>query len=87
MAVVTGDGCCARDVLHHRDVEQMLDRFNQWAGNLGAYQSFASPKSLEYRLRDAPLIKDFILHGLADLSSSVQAGKFPLHVGSEYAYN
>ena len=77
LAAVTGDGCYASDVLHSRDVEQMQDRFNQWAGNLGALQSFASPKSLEHRLRDAPLIRDSILHNLADLSSSIQAGKFP----------
>ena len=75
LAAVTGDGCFASNVLHSRDVEQMQDRFNQWAGNLGALQSLASPKSLEYRLRDAPLIRDSILHSLADLSSSVQAGK------------
>lgn len=77
LAAVTGDGCCANDVLHSRDVEQMQDRFNQWAGNLGALQSVASPKSLEYRLRDAPLVRGSILHNLADLSSSIQAGKSP----------
>ena len=77
LAAVTGDERCASDIIHSRDVEQMQDRFNQWAGNLGALQSFASPKSLEHRLRDAPLIRDSILHSLADLSSSIQAGKFP----------
>ena len=77
LAAVTGDGYCASDILHSRDVEQMQDRFNQWAGNLGALQSLESSKSLEYRLRDAPLIRDSILHSLADLSSSIQAGRVP----------
>ena len=78
LAAVTGDGCCATDVLQCRDVKQMQDRFNQWAGNLGALQSVASPKSLEYRLRDAPLIRDSILHNLGDLSTSIQAGKLSI---------
>ena len=77
LAATTGQGYCAGNCLHPRDVEQMQDRFNQWAGNLGALQSFSSPQSLEHRLRDAPLVRESILNSLTDLHNSIQAGKLP----------
>ena len=78
LSAVTSKECCVSDFLNPRDVEQMQDRFDQWAGNLGALQPFASPQSLEHRLRDVPLIRESIIHSLEDLYSSIQAGKFPL---------
>lgn len=77
LAAATGDGCCARDSLHPRDVERMQDRFNQWAGNLGALESPESPLSLKHRLQNAPLVGQSILSSLRDLHSSIQAGKSP----------
>jgi hypothetical protein len=41
-------------------------RFSLWAKNLGLFQHGHS--SLDYRLRDADLIKDFILEILDDLN-------------------
>jgi hypothetical protein len=77
LAAVTVEDCCVRDFLHGRDVQQMQERYNQWAGNLGALQHFKSPLSLEHRLRDAPLVRDSILNTLIDLRESIQAGKDP----------
>lgn len=78
LAAATREGCCVRDFLHSRDVQEMQDRFNQWVGNLGALQTSESPLSIEHRLRDAPLVRKSILNSLKDLHSSVQAGKTPL---------
>lgn len=77
LAATTGEGYCARNCLHPRDAEQIQDRFNQWAGNLGALQSFSSPQSLEHRLRDAQLVRESILKSLTDLHMSIQAGTLP----------
>lgn len=73
LVAATDEGCCAKEFLHSRDVQQMQDRFNQWAGNLGALQSSESPLSLEHRLRDAPLVRESILNSLKNLHGSIQA--------------
>ena len=65
------------DLVHARDVQQMQDRFNQWAGNLGALQPSESALSLEYRLREAPLIRQSMMSSLDDLCWSIQAGRVP----------
>ena len=75
MAAASGEGCRAMDFLHSRDVQELQDRFNQWSGNLGALQPAESSSSLEHRLRNAPMIRDFILRILKDLHESMQAGK------------
>lgn len=77
LVAATGEGCCAKGLLRSRDVQQMQDRFNQWAGNLGALQSSESPLSLEHRLRDAPLVRESILNSLKNLCVSIKAGKTP----------
>ena len=77
LIAATSDECCVKNLLPSRDVQHMQDRFNQWAGTLGALQSFESPLSLEHRLRDAPWVKESILHSLSDLNGSIQAGKTP----------
>ena len=82
LAATTGEGCCVKDFLTTRDVQQLQDRFNQWAGNLGALHPFQSPLSIEHRLRDAPLVKASILRSLSDLYTSIQAGKTPLTYAS-----
>lgn len=53
-----------------REVENHQQRFDQWAGNLGAFQDLESRLSLEYRLRNSPLIRDAVMHLLADLRDS-----------------
>lgn len=75
LAAAKLEDCCVKDFLRVKDVQGMQDRFNQWAGNLGALQHFKSPLSLDHRLQDAPMIKDSILNTLTDLAASVQAGK------------
>lgn len=77
LVAATSEECCVKDFLNSRDVQQMRDRFNQWAANLGALQPFGSPLSLDHRLRDAPRVEESILYTLADLHSSIQAGKTP----------
>ena len=77
LVAATAEDCCVKDFLHGRDIQQMQERYDQWAGNLGALQSFESPLSLDHRLRDAPLVRDSILNTLADLHTSIQAGKNP----------
>ncbi|MCJ1369865.1 hypothetical protein MMC20_001077 [Loxospora ochrophaea] len=73
LAAATSEDCQARHIVHPRDVQQVRDRFDQWAGNLGALQPFKSPRSLEHRLREVPLVRDSIFSVLIDLRSSVQA--------------
>ena len=65
------------DVLCVRDVKQMQDRYDQWAGNLGALQPSESPLSLAHRLREAPLVSKSVWNTLWDLSVSIQGGKLP----------
>ncbi|KAM0801423.1 ankyrin repeat-containing domain protein [Usnea florida] len=72
-AAASGEGCRAVDFLHSRDIQQLQDRFNQWAGNLGALQPFESPLSLEHRLRNAPIVRESILRILTDLHETMQA--------------
>jgi hypothetical protein len=77
LAAATTEDCCAKDFLRDRDIQQMQERYTQWAGNLGALQHFKSPLSLEHRLRDAPLVRDSLLNTLTDLHDSIQAGRNP----------
>ena len=69
------ENTCARYLIHTKDVQQVHDRFHQWAGNLGALQPFESALSLEHRLREAPIIRQSILSSLMDLDSSIQNGQ------------
>lgn len=69
------DDCCVKDILGVRNVEHIQERYDQWAGNLGALQHFRSPLSLVYRLRDSPLVRDSILGTLTDFLTSIQDGK------------
>lgn len=66
-----------KEFLHGRDVQQMQERYDQWAGNLGALQHFTSSLSLEHRIQDAPLVRESILNTLEHLLVSTQAGKRP----------
>lgn len=77
LIVATDEGRCAKEFLHSRDVQQMQDRFDQWAGNLGVLQPFDCPLSLERRLRDGPIVRETILKSLTDLHYSIHTGKIP----------
>lgn len=75
-AAISEDSC-VKGVLHGRDIQQIQERYDQWAGNLGALWHYGSSLSLEHRLRDAPLISESILGILENLHVSTQAGKRP----------
>ncbi|KAM0229162.1 hypothetical protein ACHAPO_010192 [Fusarium lateritium] len=51
-------------------LEDERGRLRVWASNLGALQPETSKKSLDYRLRDAPLMRTTVALGLEDLHSS-----------------
>lgn len=74
------------DLFSVREAKKIQDRYNQWAGNLGALQDFKSPLSLVHRLRDAPVVRDSILSTLTDLLVSIHGGKNPLVSCCSLAY-
>ncbi|RYP19528.1 hypothetical protein DL767_009626 [Monosporascus sp. MG133] len=49
----------------------MLERFEQWSGNLGALQPPESPLSLQHRLRDSLSVRSAMLKTLHDLRDSI----------------
>jgi hypothetical protein len=55
-------------------LEDERGRLRVWASNLGALQSENSKKSLDYRLRDAPLMRTTVTLGLENLNSSADRG-------------
>jgi secreted Zn-dependent insulinase-like peptidase len=55
-------------------LEDERGRLRVWASNLGALQQETSRKSLDYRLRDAPLMRTTVALGLEDLHSSTDRG-------------
>jgi hypothetical protein len=55
--------------------EDELGRFRVWAANVGALQKGHS--SLDYRLREAPLVRDNVLKLLIELHECLQESTFP----------
>ena len=51
-----------------------IGRFKVWAANVGAHQ-FARKSSLDYRLKDAPQIKNSVVRLLDDLSGMLLEGE------------
>lgn len=72
------------DGISVRGVEQIQDRFRQWADNLGAFHKPESPLSLEQRLRDNHVAKDTVLKLLSDLHESITTGKKSRGHGTTY---
>lgn len=55
----------AEDKKHAKDlIEDSRGRFQVWAANIGARQLSGSRKSLDFRLRDAPLVRSSVISGL-----------------------
>lgn len=54
-------------------VSNAADRFRLWVGNIGAHRKDRG--SLDFRLRDAPLIQSNVLDILSALSSRMEEGK------------
>lgn len=67
---ITGFLSCVANS-HHRDLDAIDDargRFNVWAANVGALQPPHSLKSLDFRLKDADLMRKSVISGLERLS-------------------
>ena len=54
-----------------------FQRFGLWAKNLGLYD--LGHGSLDYRFRDAPVVKKYASHLLIDLEKSISKSGFPIH--------
>jgi hypothetical protein len=54
-------------------------RLRVWSGNLGALQKGHS--SLDYRLRDSPLLSSNVLKLLQELENNLSAGMYPQYLG------
>lgn len=59
--------------LDHEALQDEFGRFRVWSGNLGALQKGHS--SLDYRLRDAPLLLNEVSKLLGELEKNLHAGK------------
>lgn len=57
------------------DLEDILDRFILWTGNMGAWHPPYSRMSLESRLSDSPEVQQQISQLLIDLYEAIQDGK------------
>ena len=56
-------------------LEDEQGRFRIWASNLGVLQPAESMKSLDRRLKDAPLMRKSVVSGLERLEGSAKRGK------------
>lgn len=56
-------------------IEDEQGRFRVWASNLGALQPANSIKSLDQRLKDAPLMRKSVTSGLERLEVSAKRGE------------
>ncbi|RYP05472.1 hypothetical protein DL765_009836 [Monosporascus sp. GIB2] len=71
LEAVQDETCPVRNTLRDSDVERMLERFEQWSGNLGALQPSESSLSLQHRLRDSLAVRSAMLKTLHDLRDSI----------------
>lgn len=70
------DSSRVTDLLREQDVIQIQERYDQWAGNLGALQPSSSALSLDHRLRDSSQVRKLVLSTLQDLHISIQTGRW-----------
>jgi hypothetical protein len=59
------------------EIVDEFDRFKGWAGNIAAHRK--GRRSLEYRLRDAPHLKEETRHLLTALQDSLHNGRYSPH--------
>jgi hypothetical protein len=69
------DSSCKTPEMPARVIQDELGRFRVWAGNMGALQDPDSTASLDFRLIDAPQIRQQVLRILRRLIQSIQKGK------------
>lgn len=60
--------------INREALDDELGRFRVWSGNLGALQKGHS--SLDYRLRDSPLLLSNVLKLLDELKSNIGEGDY-----------
>jgi hypothetical protein len=68
-----------REDVSSSELEDELGRFRVWLGNIGGVQKGHS--SLEYRLREAPLVLESVLKLLRELSDALRNSMFDLLTG------
>lgn len=61
-----------RSMINTEALEDEQGRFRVWSGNLGALQKGHS--SLDYRLRDSPLLQTNVLKLLSELGTNLSEG-------------
>ncbi|KAF4478469.1 hypothetical protein CGGC5_v013594 [Colletotrichum fructicola Nara gc5] len=57
-------------------VEDCRGRFRVWAANIGALRPKTSPKSLDYRVREADDMRSSIVSGLGRIKESGTSGSY-----------
>lgn len=58
--------------IEQHEVEDILDRFKLWTGNLGALHEAHKRMSLESRLADSPEVQGQICEQLEDMQEAIQ---------------
>lgn len=71
-AALEGGDAAHRDLIAPASLEDEYGRFRVWSGNLGAQQKGHS--SLDYRLRDSPLLQSNVLKLLQELETNINEG-------------
>jgi hypothetical protein len=63
-------------LLESSNVLDELERFQIWAGGIGAFQNIRQTSSLDHRLQGSPKIIQHLLELLKDLRETLQESKF-----------
>ncbi|KAH7051243.1 hypothetical protein B0J12DRAFT_536416, partial [Macrophomina phaseolina] len=72
-AALEGGDAAHRSLVDSSNLEDEYGRFRVWAGNLGAQQKGHS--SLDYRLRDSPLLQSNVLKLLHELENNLEEAR------------
>ena len=73
LTVIAADQSSLKNQIDKEALGDELGRFRVWSGNLGALQKGHS--SLDYRLRDSPLLSSNVLKLLAELKGNLTEGR------------
>lgn len=65
----------------YHELEDSRGRFNVWADNIGALQAARSKRSLDSRLKDAPVMRSAFIAGLNRLDQSLHRGMINFSLG------
>lgn len=70
-AITEVEGYEHKEFLPPEVLQDQYARFRLWAGSLGAFRRSMMHSSLDYRLREATTIRDYVFETLAELKSSL----------------